>query len=114
APEEGARQRQGRAPALADDRAAHAQGLDRAEGIRRSQTRGFVASAPGAARGRAQQSRESEAARELDARLPAGGAVRRDGAPAAGVARALAHRAAPYERESARQWWAAAQGAEAS
>ena len=42
-PEEGARERQGRAAALADDRAAHAQGLDRAEGDQaatRSRARG--------------------------------------------------------------------------
>ena len=50
-----ARQRpaDGRAPALADDRAAHAQGLDRPEGGRRPADRGHLARAPGAAgRGR--------------------------------------------------------------
>ena len=40
----------GRAAALADDRAAHAEGLDRPEGGRRPAGRGHVALAPGAAR----------------------------------------------------------------
>ena len=61
--------RQGRAAALADDRAAHAQGLDRAEGDRRPQGRGLVALAPGALLRRARQPREPEAARNLAAKL---------------------------------------------
>ena len=39
-----------RAAALADDRAAHAEGVDRPEGGRRPARRGHVALAPGAAR----------------------------------------------------------------
>ena len=49
---------QGRAAALAHDRAALAQGLDRAEGDRRPQGRGLLAFAPGALLRRARQSRE--------------------------------------------------------
>ena len=47
-----ARRRRGqdRAPALADDRAAQPQGLDRAEGGRRQEGRGFLALPPGADR----------------------------------------------------------------
>ena len=41
--------RRDRAPALADDRAAHPEGLDRAEGGRRPARRGHVPLAPGAA-----------------------------------------------------------------
>ena len=51
-PGRGARERTGAPPALADDRAAHAEGLDRAEGGRRPQDRGPLALAPGAARPR--------------------------------------------------------------
>ena len=46
-----------RAAGLADDRAAHAEGLDRARGGRRPAGRGHVALAPGAARGHARQPR---------------------------------------------------------
>ena len=49
--------RDARAAALADDRAAHAEGLDRAEGGRRAAGRGHVALAPGAARRRPRQPR---------------------------------------------------------
>ena len=56
------------ASALADDRAAHAQGLDRAEGRRRPAGRGHVARAPGAARRRARQPRAPAHARGVDAR----------------------------------------------
>ena len=45
-----ARQRCSRAAALADDRVAHAQGLDRTEGSRRQAGRGHIPRAPGAAR----------------------------------------------------------------
>ena len=68
-PEEGARLGQGRAAALADDRAAHAQGLDRTQGDRRPQGRGLVALAPGAFLRRARQSREHAASRNLAAKL---------------------------------------------
>ena len=56
-PDRSARERQGRAAALADDRAAHAQGLDRTQGDRRAQGGRFLALPPGAVRRRAHQSR---------------------------------------------------------
>ena len=55
----GARQRQGRAAALADDRAALAQGLDRPEGGRRPQGRRLLALAPGAVLRRARATRRT-------------------------------------------------------
>ncbi len=64
-------------PALADDRAAHAQGLDRAEDRRRAARRGHLSLAPGAARRGRRQSRAPRPARGMDALLPARGAVRR-------------------------------------
>ena len=66
-----------RAAALAGDRAAHAEGLDRAEGGRRHAGRGHVPRAPGAARRRAHQPRAAGDARSVAAQLPAGDAVRR-------------------------------------
>ena len=67
-----------RAPALADDRAAHAEGLDRPEGGRRPAGRGHLALAPGAARGRARRTPSTcELLEELAAQLPARGALRR-------------------------------------
>ena len=74
--------------ALADDRAALAQGLDRAEGAGRPQAGGLLAIAPGPLRRRAEQPGAPEGARGLDAQLPARGAVRRRrtaGARAAGA-----------------------------
>ena len=59
------------ATALAHDRAAHAQGLDRPEGDRRPQGRGLVALAPGAVLRCPRQPCESEAAPELVAQLQA-------------------------------------------
>ena len=55
--------RRHRAAALADDRAAHAQGLDRPEGGRRPAGRGHLARAPGAARRAARATRAPRAAR---------------------------------------------------
>ena len=83
-----------RPSALADDRAALAEGLDRAEGDQGTQGRRVLALASGAVRRRARQSGEPEAARRLDAQLQARGAVRRGRpararAPGAGAARAL-------------------------
>ena len=63
--------------ALADDRAAVAEGVDRAEGDQGPQGRRLLALAPGAVLRRAGQSGEPEAARGLDAQLQARGAVRR-------------------------------------
>ena len=54
-PAGGARRGRHRAAALADDRAADAEGLDRPEGGRRHADRGHVALAPGSARRRARQ-----------------------------------------------------------
>ena len=63
--------------ALADDRAAHTEGLDRPQGRRRPTRRRHVARAPGAARGSRHQPRAPRAARVVDEELPPGGAVRR-------------------------------------
>ena len=70
--------RDGRAPALADDRAAHAEGLDRPEGGRRPAGRGHLALAPGAdRRGPRRTPSHLAAPRGVAAQLPARGAVRR-------------------------------------
>ena len=63
--------------ALADDRPAHAEGLDGPEGGRRQAGRGNVALAPGADVGCPRQQGSRPAARGVDAQLPAGGALRR-------------------------------------
>ena len=81
------------AAALADDRAAIAQGLDRAEGGRRPADRRHLPRAPGAARRSGRASRAPPAARRLAEELPAGGAVRRAGPAEAGTGRAGARRA---------------------
>ena len=66
-------------PDLADDRAAHAQGLDGSQGDRRRPHRGHVPRPPGAHRGHGPP-RAPGRAGDLDAQLPPGGAVRRTGA----------------------------------
>ena len=66
-----------RPPALAHDRAAFSEGVDRAERDQGAQSRRILAIASGALLRCAGQSRESEAARGLDAQLQARGAVRR-------------------------------------
>ena len=66
------------ASALADDRAADAQGLDRAEGGRRPAGRRHVPGPPGADR-RYGQARASQDPGNLDEKLPARGVVRRGG-----------------------------------
>ena len=67
-----------RAPALADDRAAHAQGLDGSEGGRRPARRGHLPIASGAHGARSETNPEHlAAARDVAAQLPAGGALRR-------------------------------------
>ena len=86
-PQRACRRRAPRGPdgvrrALADDRPAHAQGLDRPQGGRRPAGRGHLPLPPGAARRRARQARPARPARGVAAELPAGGAVRR-GRPAA-------------------------------
>ena len=55
----GARVRRSRAPALADDRAAHAQGLDAPRGGGRPQAGRLLARPPGAAAGREERTRSS-------------------------------------------------------
>ena len=89
---------------LADDHPAHAQGLDRAQGGRRRAGRRHLSRAPGAAGQRARQSRASEDARSVDAKLQA----RRSCSTSA--ARLIPELAAlpptgrpPDERQSARQ-----------
>src|SRR5262249_13562762 len=64
-PEDRAVLGQSRAAALADDRAAHAEGLDRSQGDQGPQDRGLVALAPGAVLRRAREPREPEGAGEL-------------------------------------------------
>ena len=79
---------QHRAAALADDRAALAQGLDRPQGGRRGARRGLVALAPGAVHERAGGRRPPGGAGGVAAQLPARGAVRRvrgAGAPPCGT-----------------------------
>ena len=73
-----ARERRRHRPAtLADDRAAHAEGLDRPEGGRRPAGRGHLAGAPGAAAAARDDAAHLAALRGVDALLPAGGALRR-------------------------------------
>ena len=71
----------GERPRLADDRPAHAQGLDGTEGRRRGAGRGHVSLTPGAAQRGAHQPRAPGSARVLDAQLPTRGALRRRRAP---------------------------------
>ncbi len=97
------RQRRPDAPALADDRAQVAQGLDRAEGGRRPADRRHFPCAPGAAVRPGHPSRTSQAAGRLAEELPAGGTVRRAGPPEAGTGRTRAQGRTPHGRESARQ-----------
>ena len=80
-------------PEVADDRAAHPQGLDRTARGRRCSGRGHVAGPPGAARRRAQQPRPPPPTGGVDAQLPARGVVRRRGPSATGRPRARRRRA---------------------
>ena len=102
------------ASALADDRAALPEGLDRTGRDRGAQGGRVLALAPGAVCRRPGQSREPEAARELDAQLQARGAVRRRRRAGAGAAGADAEWAAAHERQSPRQRRRAAQGPQAA
>ena len=65
------------APALADDRAPHAQGLDLPEGDRRQAHRGLLALAPGADGRDAREPGPRPHPRGVDEELPARGALRR-------------------------------------
>ena len=95
----------GAAPALAGDRAAHAQGLDRAQGGRRRADRGHVPRAPGAAGRRARRTpRTWRMLEALDAQLPPRRAVRRRAAGCVPELRgAGAARRPPHGRQPARQ-----------
>ena len=97
------RARRRRAPALADDRAAHAQGLDRAQGGRRRAGRGHVALTSGPALRAGRQPGAREDARGVDALLPPRGALRRGRPPAPGRRRFRPGRRAPDGRQPARQ-----------
>ena len=66
------------AAALADDRPAHAQGLDRAQGGRRPADGGHLPRPPGAAGEAGREPRAPRGARGVDALVPPGGAVRRE------------------------------------
>ena len=89
--------------ALAHDRAAQPQGLDRPQGGGRPQGGRLLARAPGAAFGHARQPGPSEAARRLDAQLQARGAVRRKRPADPGTEGARPEGPAAHGRESARQ-----------
>ena len=89
---------------LADDRHAHAEGLDLPEGDRRQAGGRLLALASGADERDAGPSRARPHPRSLDEELPPRGAVRRDRPPQAGTRRACAVRRAPDERQSAHQW----------
>ncbi len=76
-PAAGAQESGGRgAPALADDRAGHAEGLDRTEGGRRQEDRRLLAQPPGAAVRHGDHAGAHRLARAVDAELPARRAVR--------------------------------------
>ena len=106
---------QDRAAALADDRAAHAEGLDGPEGGRREADGGHVALAPGAARRGPDEPRPPRAARGVAAELPARGALRRRAARLDPGARGAAAEERPaHEREPARERRPAAPGSRAA
>ena len=71
------RERLHETPRVAHDRDGHAQGLDRPQGSRRHADRRHVPRAPGAADRARDQARASEDAGNVDAQLPARGAIRR-------------------------------------
>ncbi len=98
-----ARAGRARAPALADDRAAHAEGLDRAEGGRRAARGGLVSLPSGPARRPAGKARAPAPARGVDALLSPRGAVRRGRRAARGAGSACAERRAADGRQPTRQ-----------
>ena len=100
--------------ALADDRAAVAEGLDRTEGDQGTQGRRILALAPGAVCRRPRQSGEPEAPRGLDAQLQTRGTVRREGQTRRRTAGVGAQGDPAHERQPARQRRAAAEGSQAS
>ena len=94
--------------ALADDRAAHTEGLDRSEGRRWPARRRIVPLTPGSAGRGPHQSRAPRTARSLDALLPIRRAVHRGGSAARRPRRARPRRRPPHGRQPARQRRAAA------
>src|SRR5580704_9632744 len=92
-----------RTPALADDRAPHAQGLDLPQGNRRKTHRGLLACAPGADGRDARKAGARAHPRTVDEELPAGRAVRRGRTAAARARRTAAAGRSPHERQSAHQ-----------
>src|SRR5207247_10780494 len=88
---------------VARHRTAHAEGLDRPEDGGWRAGRGDVSGASGPPGKRAAEPGPPGDAGELDAKLPARGAVRRLGPPRAGARRAPADGRPPHERQSTRQ-----------
>ena len=103
-----ARGRRDRAAALADDRAADAEGMDRPEGGRRPPRRGIVPLAPGAARRGPHPPRASGGARGWMRSYRPARALRRERRAARPDRRARARGRAADGREPARQRRAAA------
>ncbi len=91
------------APALADDRAAHAQGLDGPEERRWPAVGGHLPLPPGAHGRGAHQPRAPRPARDLAAQLPARGALRRRRRARPGAGGAAAAELPAHERQPARQ-----------
>ena len=92
-----------RAAALAARRAADSQGLDGAQGGGRQAGRGHLPFAPGAAVRSAYEPRASRPAGELDAVVPARGALRRRRNISARAGRPRSARRTAHEREPTRQ-----------
>ena len=88
---------------VADDRAAHAEGLDRPEGGRRPAGRGNMARASGTARRSTRQPRAPRAARLVAPVVPTRRAVRPQRLAACRRRRLAAARQSPHEREPPRQ-----------
>ena len=101
-------------PALAHDRAAFPQGLDRAERDQGTQGGSFLALASGALCRCARQPGESKASGRLDAELQARGAVRCERQARAGTQGAGAQGESAYERQPACQRRAITQGTQTS
>ena len=96
------------APALADDRAAHAQGLDLPEGDRRQAHRGLLARASGADGRDAREPGPCAHPRRVDEELPPAELFDEQRPAPARTGRARPARHPPHERQSAHQWRLAA------
>ena len=106
-PDTRARRRR-RAPALADDRPAHAEGLDRAQGGGRPADGGHLARPPGAAGEARREPRAPRRARGVDARYRPEELFDENGRVAAEITRSVPRGRAPDGRQPARQRRAAA------